>query len=163
MVAPVVLSACLLSGVIAVLALDYQDYQQQRPLADGLAGPATVALGIRCTSRCTISVPCGARLWSLANCRYHGGSLRGPYWLGPGRDAGGVDVIGAQVGHRAYRHWYYRATGWLSAPDDGRALITGVVATLFVDLLARLLPVKDERILGFALGLNGHDWYSAGL
>ena len=38
----------------------------------------------------------------------------------------------------------------------GGLLITGVVATLFVDLLARLLPVQDERILGFALGLNGH-------
>jgi putative effector of murein hydrolase len=38
----------------------------------------------------------------------------------------------------------------------GGLLVTGVVATLFVDLLSRVLSITDDRILGFALGLNGH-------
>lgn len=58
---PVVLSACLLSVFIS-LAVDYQDYRQGARWLTVLLGPATVALGIPCTSRCTISVPCGARL-----------------------------------------------------------------------------------------------------
>jgi len=35
-------------------------------------------------------------------------------------------------------------------------LLTGVIATISVDMLAARLRVSDERIMGFALGLNGH-------
>ncbi|MFQ3789289.1 LrgB family protein [Halomonas sp. A29] len=38
----------------------------------------------------------------------------------------------------------------------GGLLITGVLTTIFVSLLARLLKITDKRILGFALGVNGH-------
>ncbi|MCC5881726.1 MAG: LrgB family protein [Halomonas sp.] len=38
----------------------------------------------------------------------------------------------------------------------GGLLITGVLTTIFVSLLARLLKITDQRILGFALGVNGH-------
>lgn len=38
----------------------------------------------------------------------------------------------------------------------GGLLITGVLTTLFVSLLARLLKIDDPRILGFTLGVNGH-------
>ncbi|WP_309675168.1 LrgB family protein [Billgrantia campisalis] len=38
----------------------------------------------------------------------------------------------------------------------GGLLITGVLTTIFVSLLARLLKIDDSRILGFALGVNGH-------
>ena len=38
----------------------------------------------------------------------------------------------------------------------GALLVTGVLTIPFVSLLARLLHIHDERIIGFALGLNGH-------
>ena len=38
----------------------------------------------------------------------------------------------------------------------GGLLITGVMATLAVSLLAAPLGIRDHRILGFALGINGH-------
>jgi len=38
----------------------------------------------------------------------------------------------------------------------GGLLITGVVAIGVVGLAAGLLGIRDERIIGFALGLNGH-------
>lgn len=38
----------------------------------------------------------------------------------------------------------------------GGLLITGVAAVGFVSLGARLLGIRDERIIGLALGLNGH-------
>lgn len=38
----------------------------------------------------------------------------------------------------------------------GGLLITGVMSTIFVSLLAKLLKITDQRVLGFALGVNGH-------
>jgi len=38
----------------------------------------------------------------------------------------------------------------------GALLVTGVATIPFVSLAARLLKIDDERIIGFALGLNGH-------
>ena len=38
----------------------------------------------------------------------------------------------------------------------GGLLITGVLASLFVDWCTRWLKITDDRIVGFALGLNGH-------
>lgn len=38
----------------------------------------------------------------------------------------------------------------------GALLMTGVVTIPFVSVVARLLKINDERIIGFALGLNGH-------
>jgi len=38
----------------------------------------------------------------------------------------------------------------------GGLLITGVLASVFVDWCVRWLNIKDDRIIGFALGLNGH-------
>ncbi|MFO7908962.1 MAG: LrgB family protein, partial [Halomonas sp.] len=38
----------------------------------------------------------------------------------------------------------------------GGLLITGVVAIAFVSLAARWMKISDERLIGFALGLNGH-------
>ncbi|MCE8019302.1 LrgB family protein [Halomonas sp. MCCC 1A11036] len=38
----------------------------------------------------------------------------------------------------------------------GGLLITGVLTTIFVSLLAKWLKIDDKRILGFALGVNGH-------
>lgn len=38
----------------------------------------------------------------------------------------------------------------------GGLLLTGVMATLAVSLLAPALGIRDHRILGFALGVNGH-------
>ncbi|QEM83382.1 LrgB family protein [Halomonas binhaiensis] len=38
----------------------------------------------------------------------------------------------------------------------GSLLITGVAATTFVTLLGRWMRIDDQRLLGLALGINGH-------
>ncbi|MDC6636414.1 LrgB family protein, partial [Leclercia adecarboxylata] len=38
----------------------------------------------------------------------------------------------------------------------GSLLITGVVTIPCVSLAARMLRIDDDRLIGFALGLNGH-------
>ncbi|MCP1326474.1 LrgB family protein, partial [Halomonas sp. 707D4] len=38
----------------------------------------------------------------------------------------------------------------------GALLVTGVATAAFTGPAARWLKIEDERIIGFALGLNGH-------
>ena len=38
----------------------------------------------------------------------------------------------------------------------GALLITGVMATLGITFMARGWRLEDERVIGFALGVNGH-------
>jgi len=38
----------------------------------------------------------------------------------------------------------------------GGLLITGVLASVFVDWGAKWMKISDDRMVGFALGLNGH-------
>lgn len=154
---PILISAMLVSGAIAVLAIDYGDYREGAQWLSVLLGPATVALGVPLYQQMhhiramwrpiVVTLPIAATMaavyavviaWAL------GGTPEVLASLAPKSVTAPIAIgITEQLGG--------------SIPlMMGGLLITGVVATLFVDLLARLLPVKDERILGFALGLNGH-------
>lgn len=154
---PVLLSAVILSAVIALLSVDYQRYQDGATWLTGLLGPATVALGIPLYQQMhhiralwrpiLVTLPLAATLaaayavliaWAL------GASPEVLASLAPKSVTAPIAIgITEQLGG--------------SVPLlMGALLITGVVATLCVDLLARWLPVEDERVLGFALGLNGH-------
>lgn len=154
---PVVLSACLLSGVIAVLAIDYQAYQQGARWLTVLLGPATVALGIPLYQQMhhiramwrpiVVTLPIAATMAAV-------------YAVVIGWALGATPEVLASLAPKSVTApiaiGITEQLGGSVPLMMGGLLITGVVATLFVDLLARLLPVKDERILGFALGLNGH-------
>lgn len=154
---PVVLSAVMLAAVIALLSVDYVNYQQGAFWITVLLGPATVALGIPLYQQIhhiramwvpiVVTLPLAATLaavyavliaWGLGAtpevlASLAPKSVTAPIAIGITEQLGGsVPLL------------------------MGGLLITGVVATLFVDFLAKWLPVRDERILGFALGLNGH-------
>lgn len=154
---PVVLSAVMLAAVIALLSVDYVNYQQGAVWITVLLGPATVALGTPLYQQIhhiralwvpiVVTLPIAATLaavyavliaWGLGAtpevlASLAPKSVTAPIAIGIAEQLGGsVPLL------------------------MGGLLITGVVATLFVDLLAKWLPVSDERILGFALGLNGH-------
>lgn len=154
---PVLLSACLLSGVIAALAVEYDAYQQGAHWLTVLLGPATVALGIPLYQQMhhiramwrpiVVTLPLAATLavvyavviaWALGAtpevlASLAPKSVTAPIAIGITEQLGGAVPL-----------------------MMGGLLITGVVATLFVDLLARVFAVEDDRILGFVLGLNGH-------
>lgn len=154
---PVVLSACLLAGVIAVLAVDYQDYRQGASWIYVLLGPATVALGIPLYQQIhhiralwlpiVITLPVAATLAAIY-------ALLIAWVLGAT-----PDVLASLAPKSVTAPIAIGITEQLGGSVPlmmGGLLITGVVATLFVDASARLLSITDERILGFALGLNGH-------
>lgn len=154
---PVVLAAVMLSATIAVLSLDYAQYQDGARWLTVLLGPATVALGIPLYQQmhhiralwrpilCTLPVAATlAAVYAVVIAWALGATPEVLASLAPKSVTAPIAIgITEQLGG--------------SVPlMMGGLLITGVVATLFVDLLAGLLPVDDERILGFALGLNGH-------
>lgn len=154
---PVVLSAVLLAAVVALLGMDYKAYQQGAHWLTVLLGPATVALGIPLYQQMhhiralwrpiLVTLPIAATLaavyalviaWSLGAtpevlASLAPKSVTAPIAIGITQQLGGSVPL-----------------------MMGGLLITGVVATLFVDLAARWLAISDDRILGFALGLNGH-------
>ncbi|SHK04997.1 Putative effector of murein hydrolase [Marinobacter antarcticus] len=154
---PVVLSAVMLAAVIAVLSVDYIRYQEGARWIAVLLGPATVALGIPLYQQIhhiramwlpiVVTLPLAATLaavyavviaWAMGAppevlASLAPKSVTAPIAIGITEQLGGSVPL-----------------------MMGGLLITGVVATLCVDLLAKWLPVDDERILGFALGLNGH-------
>lgn len=154
---PVVLSAVMLAVVIAVLSVDYIRYQEGARWIAVLLGPATVALGIPLYQQIhhiramwlpiVVTLPLAATLaavyavviaWAMGAppevlASLAPKSVTAPIAIGITEQLGGSVPL-----------------------MMGGLLITGVVATLCVDLLAKWLPVEDERILGFALGLNGH-------
>jgi len=154
---PVLLSALILSGVIALLAVDYPAYQEGARWISVLLGPATVALGVPLYQQIhhiramwrpiLVTLPIAATMaavyaliiaWSLGAtpevlASLAPKSVTAPIAIGITQQLGGSVPL-----------------------MMGGLLITGIVATLFVDVLARWLSVRDERILGFALGLNGH-------
>lgn len=154
---PVVLSAVMLSAAIAILSIDYISYQEGALWITVLLGPATVALGIPLYQQIhhiramwlpiIVTLPLAATLaavyavviaWAMGAtpevlASLAPKSVTAPIAIGITKQLGGsIPLL------------------------MGGLLITGVVATLFVDLLAKWASVKDERILGFALGLNGH-------
>lgn len=154
---PVLLSAVILSAVIALLSIDYASYQEGAGWITVLLGPATVALGIPLYQQIhhiralwlpiVVTLPLAATMaavyalviaWAMGAtpevlASLASKSVTAPIAIGITKQLGGSVPL-----------------------MMGGLLITGVVATLFVDLLAKWLPVEDERILGFALGLNGH-------
>ncbi|MDO6443460.1 LrgB family protein [Marinobacter sp. 2_MG-2023] len=154
---PVVLAAVILAFVIAVLPMDYVRYQEGSLWITVLLGPATVALGIPLYQQIhhiramwvpiVVTLPLAATMaavyavviaWALGATPEVLASLAPKSVTAP-IAIGITEQLGGSVPLMM-----------------GGLLITGVVATLFVDLLAKWLPVEDERILGFALGLNGH-------
>jgi len=154
---PVVLSAVILAAVIAVLSVDYHSYQDGSKWITLLLGPATVALGIPLYQQIhhiralwipiVVTLPIAATLaavYAVVIAWAMGATPEVLASLAPKSVTAPIAIgITEQLGG--------------SVPLlMGGLLITGVVATLFVDLLAKWMPVEDERILGFALGLNGH-------
>lgn len=154
---PVVLSAVMLAAVIAVLSLDYVRYQEGALWITVLLGPATVALGIPLYQQIhhiramwkpiVVTLPLAATMaavYAVVIAWAMGATPEVLASLAPKSVTAPIAIgITEQLGG--------------SVPlMMGGLLITGVVAALFVDLLTQWLKIDDERIVGFALGLNGH-------
>lgn len=154
---PVVLSAVMLSATIALLSLDYVRYQQGAQWLMLLLGPATVALGIPLYQQ----MHHVRALWRPILCTLPvAATLAAVYAVVIAWALGATPVVLASLAPKSVTApiaiGITEQLGGSVPLMMGGLLVTGVVATLFVDLLSRVLGITDERILGFALGLNGH-------
>ncbi|WP_304526639.1 LrgB family protein [Halomonas sp. I5-271120] len=153
----VLLAALLVAASLWMLSIDVVDYQRGAGWLMLLLGPATVALGVPLYQQLhhiralwkplALSLPPAAALascYSLALAWALGASPEVLASLAPKSVTapialGIIDELGGSVPLLM-----------------GGLLITGVMATLAVSLLAAPLGIRDHRILGFALGINGH-------
>ncbi|MGC8119930.1 LrgB family protein [Marinobacter sp. VGCF2001] len=154
---PVLMAAVILAAVVALSGMGYQNYQQDARWLTVLLGPATVALGIPLYQQmhhiralwrpilCTLPLAASlAAIYAVGIAWLMGAPLPVLASLAPKSVTAPIAMgIAGQLGGSV-------------ALTLGGLLITGVLASVFVDWGARWLKISDHRILGFALGLNGH-------
>ncbi|MCK2150377.1 LrgB family protein [Marinobacter alexandrii] len=154
---PVVLSAVALALTIALLPLEYDRYRDGAQWLMLLLGLATVALGIPLYQQMHHI----RALWRPIVCTLPlAATLASVYALVIAWALGATPEVLASLAPKSVTApiaiGITEQLGGAVPLMMGGLLVTGVLATLFVDLLAGPLGIEDERILGFALGLNGH-------
>lgn len=150
-------AALLLAGVLALLSIDYADYRRGAAWLMLLLGPATVALGLPLHQQ----MPRILALWRpLLACLPVAVVLAAAYAVGIAWWLGAPpEILAALAPKSVTAPIALGINAQIGGPVSlmmGGLLITGVAAVGFVSLGARLLGIRDERLIGLALGLNGH-------
>ncbi|MGM0544751.1 MAG: LrgB family protein [Pseudomonadota bacterium] len=153
----ILIAALLLAAMLTVLGLPYEAYQEGAVWLTILLGPATVAVGMPLYQQ----LPRIRALWRpLAVCLPIAAALAACYALGIAWLMGSPGQILASIAAKSVTApiaiGITEQLGGNVALLMGALLVTGVATIPFVSLTARLLNIDDERIIGFALGLNGH-------
>ncbi|WP_323750311.1 LrgB family protein [Marinobacter sp.] len=154
---PVLIAAVLLAVVVAISGLGFERYYTGAAWLTALLGPTTVALGVPLYQQMhhirALWKPIVATLPLAA-------TLAVVYALGIAWLMGATPLVLASLAPKSVTApiamGIAEQVGGSVSLTLGALLITGVLASLFVDWMARWLKIKDDRIIGFALGLNGH-------
>ncbi|KDE41382.1 MAG: LrgB family protein [Nitrincola lacisaponensis] len=153
----ILLAALLVVLLLVVLGIDYTRYQAGASWLVLLLGPATVALGVPLFQQIhhiralwkpiLLTLPPAATLAALYAMMLA--------WL-----AGATPELLASFAPKSVTApiaiGITEQLGGSVPILMGGLLVTGVMATLWVNLLSRWLKIDDHRVLGFALGINGH-------
>lgn len=154
---PILIASALLALALWMLRIDYADYHRGAAWLMLLLGPATVALGvplyqqfhhIRALWRPVLFTLPPAAILAAAY------SIALAWWLGASQDV--IASLAPKSVTAPIALGIIEQTGGSTPLLMGALLVTGVVATLAVDLFAPRLGVVDERVIGFVLGINGH-------
>ncbi|WP_075882024.1 LrgB family protein [Vreelandella massiliensis] len=153
----ILIAALLLAGFLAISGVHYTAYQDGATWLSVLLGPATVALGMPLYQQ----LPRIRELWRpLAVCLPLSASLAALYAVGIAWLLGASDHVLASLAAKSVTApiaiGITEQLGGSVALLMGALLVTGVAAIAFVSLVARMMGIDDERLIGFALGLNGH-------
>jgi len=153
----VLIAALLLAMFLVTSGLNYTVYQQGAAWLSVLLGPATVALGMPLYQQ----FPRIRELWRpLVVCLPVSASLAVVYAVGIAWLMGLSDPVLASLAAKSVTApiaiGITQQLGGSIPLLMGGLLVTGVVAIAFVSLAARWMKISDERLIGFALGLNGH-------
>ena len=153
----ILIASLLLAGALALIGLPYTTYQQGAAWLTVLLGPATVALGMPLYQQ----LPRIVELWRpLAICLPVAATLASFYALSIAWLLGSSDTILASIAAKSVTApiaiGITEQLGGTVALLLGGLLVTGVITIPCVSITARFLNIEDERLIGFALGLNGH-------
>ncbi|WNK21613.1 LrgB family protein [Halomonas piscis] len=153
----ILLATVLLTGALVLTGVDYTAYQDGARWLTVLLGPATVALGMPLYQL----LPRIRQLWRpLAVCLPVSAVMAIVYALGLAWLMGAPPEIIASLAAKSVTApiamGIAEQIGGNVSLLLGALLITGVAAIAFVSLVARLMDITDERLIGFALGVNGH-------
>ncbi|PMR69469.1 LrgB family protein [Halomonas heilongjiangensis] len=153
----VLIGAVLTAASLWLLRYEYADYQRNVAWLTLLLGPATVALAVPLYQQRQHIFA----LWKPILCCLPLAAVLAAFysvliaWL-----LGAPSVVLASLAPKSVTAplamGIMEQIGGSLSLMLGGLLITGVMSTIFVSLLARLLRITDKRILGFALGVNGH-------
>ncbi|PSF13085.1 LrgB family protein [Marinobacter fuscus] len=154
---PVLIAALLLAAVVALSGIGFEEYEQGARWLTVLLGPATVALGVPLYQQMhhiralwkpiLVTLPLAATLAAVY--------ALGIAWL---MDASPLVLssLAPKSVTAPIAMGVAEQLGGSVSLTLGGLLITGVLASVFVDWGVRWLKIEDDRIIGFALGLNGH-------
>ncbi|MDX1756146.1 MAG: LrgB family protein [Marinobacter sp.] len=154
---PVLLAGLLLAAALSLCSISYPQYQAGAAWLTFLLAPATVALGVPLHQQIhhiralwkpiLVTVPLAATMaviYALGIAWALGASGEVLASLAPKSVTAPIAIgINQQIG------------GSVSLMMGG-LLVTGVVASLFVDWLVSWLGISDDRLIGLTLGINGH-------
>ncbi|MGM0783760.1 MAG: LrgB family protein [Pseudomonadota bacterium] len=153
----VLIGAVLTAASLWLLRFDYADYQRNVAWLTFLLGPATVALAVPLYQQRQHIFA----LWKPILCCLPLAAMLAAFyavliaWL-----LGAPPVVFASLAPKSVTAplamGIQEQIGGSLSLMLGGLLMTGVLTTICVSLLARVLKVTDPRILGFALGVNGH-------
>ncbi len=153
----VLIAAMLLAAGLAVLGIDYADYRAGAGWLMLLLGPATVALGVPLFQQ----LPRIRALWRpILLSLPPAAMLAAFYSVGLAWMLGASPEVLASLAPKSVTApiaiGITEQLGGVIPLMMGGLLITGVMATACVGMLARYLSIRDPRVLGFVLGVNGH-------
>jgi|SRR5690554_152414 len=154
---PVLIAALVLAAFVAFSGIGFEEYEQGARWLTALLGPATVALGVPLYQQMhhiralwkpiLVTLPLAA-------------SLAAAYAVGIAWLMGAPPLVLSSLAPKSVTApiamGIAEQLGGSVSLTLGGLLITGVLASVFVDWGARWLKITDHRIIGFALGLNGH-------
>ncbi len=154
---PVLMAAIFLAIVVAVTGMGYESYSSGSRWLTVLLGPATVALGVPLYQQMHHI----RALWKPILCTLPlAASLAAVYAVGIAWLMEASPIVLASLAPKSVTApiamGIAEQLGGSVALTLGGLLITGVLASVFVDWGAKWLKISDDRIVGFALGLNGH-------
>ncbi|MDY7116524.1 LrgB family protein [Halomonas sp. SSL-5] len=154
---PILVAALLLAAALWLLGIDYADYQAGAGWLMLLLGPATVALGLPLYQQMGHI----RALWRpLLLCLPIAAGMAALYAVGIAWLLGAPPEILASLAPKSVTApiaiGITERLGGSVALMMGGLLVTGVAAIGSVGLVARWLGIRDERLLGLALGINGH-------
>ncbi len=154
---PVLMAAVFLAIAVAVTGMGYESYNVGARWLTVLLGPATVALGVPLYQQMHHI----RALWKPILCTLPlAASLAAVYAVGIAWLMKAPPIVLSSLAPKSVTApiamGIAEQLGGSIALTLGGLLITGVLASVFVDWGAKWLKISDDRIVGFALGLNGH-------